>query len=611
MPPILRATLLCSVAFATANAPAKAAATKPNVVLVITDDQGYGDLHCHGNPYVRTPNLDHLHAISIRFTNFHVSPTCTPTRAALLTGRYPNATGAWHTIMGRSLLAPEEVTLAECFLASGYRTAIFGKWHLGDNYPLRPQDQGFEVTLVHGGGGIWQTPDFFGNDYFDDTYLLNGRPQKFRGFCTDVWFSQAIEFMAACQRRGEPFFCYIATNAPHSPYWAPEQYLALYRDIKGLRDPGFYAMITNIDDNMGKLMDFLETSGLEQNTILIFTTDNGTAAGHSVFNAGMRGAKGSPYEGGHRVPFFIRWPKGGLVGPRDIDILAAHIDILPTLIELCELRRPAGPPLHGQSLRPLLYERSPRWPERVIVVDSQRLDELVKWRQAAVMTQRWRLVNPSPDGDPSRLELYDITQDPGQQHNVIARYPQVVSHLMAEYERWWQSVSVRAEQYVRIVIGCDAENPVKLTCHDWHGDGAAECWNQAAIPRGPAVNGFWAVRIAQSGWYRFELRRWPKELDLPLSAPYHDPEPNRESTPGRAIPIRRARLKIAAFDRAITVGPLDRAAVFDVYLSEGPHSLQTWFYAADGSERGAYYVYVERLSTESATTVGTHSKGPH
>jgi len=570
------------------------AASKPNVLLIITDDQGYGDLACHGNPVIKTPNLDKLYEVSIRFTNFHVSPTCAPTRAALMTGRYANATGAWHTIMGRSWMAPEEVTLAECFRASGYRTGIFGKWHLGDNFPLRPQDQGFDEVLVHGGGGVHQTPDFFGNDYFDDTYFHNGKPEKFRGFCTDVWFENAIRFMAEAHQRGQPFFCYLATNAPHGPYWAPARYEDMYRGIPGLRDPGFYGMITNIDDNLGRLMDFLRQSGLEDNTILIFTTDNGTAAGENVFNAGMRGKKGSPYEGGHRVPLFIRWPAGGLVGPRDIDTLTAHIDILPTLVDLCQLSKPSGPPLHGRSLRPLLYEKNPNWPDRAIVVDSQRLDDLVKWRQAAVMTQRWRLVNPSPDGDPSQLELYDIQSDPGQKHNVAAQHPEVVARLKAEYEKWWGMVSDRAGSFVRIVIGSDQENPARLTCHDWHGEGAEQCWNQTQILRAPAVNGYWTVYVARSGYYRIELRRWPKELDLPVNAPYTDPEPNREKTPGRAIHAVKARLKIGAVDRTVQVGPEDKAAVFDVYLSEGPYALETWFYDADGTERGAYFVYVER-----------------
>ena len=292
----------------------------------MTDDQGYGDLACHGNPVIKTPNLDALHARSVRFTNFHVSPTCAPTRSALMTGRYTNATGAWHTIMGRSLLHPDEVTIADCFRASGYRTGIFGKWHLGDNYPCRPQDNGFDEVLVNGGGGVWQTPDYFGNDYTDDWCFHNGKPEPYKGFCTDVWFENALKFMDGSSRQGKPFFCYIATNAPHGPMWAPDRYTAAYEGVKNLKEPGFYGMIANIDDNAAKLVKFLRDRKLEQNTIFIYLTDNGTSSGAEVFNAGMRGQKGSPYEGGHRVPLFVSWPGGGLGSPRDIDKIGrAHV----------------------------------------------------------------------------------------------------------------------------------------------------------------------------------------------------------------------------------------------------------------------------------------------
>jgi arylsulfatase A-like enzyme len=566
----------------------------PNIVIVITDDQGYGDLACHGNPVLRTPHLDALHARSIRFTNFHVSPTCAPTRAALMTGRYTNSTGAWHTIMGRSLLHPEEVTMADCFRAAGYRTGIFGKWHLGDNYPCRPQDNGFDEVLVHGGGGIWQTPDFFGNDYQDDTYFHNGKPQAYKGYCTDVFFDNAMEFMRGASAQGKPFFAYIPTNAPHGPMWAPEGSEKVYENVKGLREPGFYGMIANIDANVGRLVAFLRERKLENDTILIYMTDNGTSSGAQVFNAGMRGNKGSAYEGGHRVPFFLHWPAGGYASSRDIDTLTAHIDVLPTLLDLCAIERPAGPPIHGRSLRPLLDRKAAPWPDRAIVVDSQRLDQLVKWRQAAVMTERWRLVNMSPDGDPSRLELFDIAADPGQKNNIAARHPDVVAKLKSEYEAWWKLTSGRAGEYVRIVLG-GPEKRVRLTCHDWHGEGSERTWNQRGIRTAPAANGFWAVDVARAGTYRIELRRWPEELDLPINAPYKDPQPNRETAPGKAIQAVKARLRIGPADESKPVSGTDKAAVFSVRLPKGPAKLETWFYDASGEERGAYFCYVESV----------------
>ena len=561
--------------------------TPPNVVLIITDDQGYGDLACHGNPVIKTPTLDKLHDQSIRLTNFHVSPTCAPTRSALMTGRYTDSTGCWHTIMGRSLMNPEEVTIAQCFQASGYRTGMFGKWHLGDNYPFRPQDRGFEVAIMNGGGGVHQTPDYFGNDYFDDTYFHNGKPEKFQGFCTDIWFETAMKFIADTKQRGKPFFCYIPTNAPHGPMWAPEKYSAMYRGVKNLREPGFYGMITNIDDNVAKMLKFLKDNGLEENTILIFMTDNGSSSGWQVFNAGMKGHKGSAYDGGHRVPFFIRWPGGGLTGPRDIDTLTAHIDVLPTLVELCGLTKPDGPPVYGKSLKPLLYSEDAKWPERVIVTDSQRLENLVKWRQTAVMTQRWRLVNPSGDGELSKLELYDIHKDPGQNDDVARQYPYVFDKLEAEYDKWWKIGSARADEYSRIVLGNDADNPARLTCHDWHGAGANKTWNQTGIRKAPAANGWWAVKIERAGNYRIELRRWAKDVDLPINAPYHDATPNRDKAPGRAIHALKARLKIGGVDQTIQVKPEDKGAAFTVKLPDGPAKLETWFYDKDGAERGA------------------------
>jgi arylsulfatase A-like enzyme len=300
------------VAKGSSGAHSRASERPPNVVLVLTDDQGYGDLACLGNPILRTRNLDALYGQSVRLTDFHVSPTCSPTRAALMTGRYNNRTGVWHTVMGRSLLRRDEVTMADLFAAAGYRTGIFGKWHLGDNYPFRPQDRGFQEVLCHGGGGIGQTPDFWGNDYFDDTYWHNGVLEKSTGYCTDVWFDAALRFIESNRHR--PFFAYVATNAPHSPYRVAEKYSRLYAG-QTVPNAGFYGMITNIDENVGRLMRTLQRLGLEENTILIFMTDNGTAAGMQGgkgFNAGMRGTKGSEYDGGHRVPCFLHWPAGDL-----------------------------------------------------------------------------------------------------------------------------------------------------------------------------------------------------------------------------------------------------------------------------------------------------------
>jgi len=543
---------------------AAAQSKQPNVILVMTDDQGYGDLGCHGNDVIVTPNLDELHAQSIRLIDFHVDPTCSPTRSALMTGHYSSRTGVWHTIMGRSLLGRDQVTMADVFSASGYRTAIFGKWHLGDNYPYRPQDRGFKEVLIHGGGGVGQGPDYWGNDYFDDTYFHNGRSKKFEGYCTDIWFDGAMKFIDANKHR--PFFCYIPTNAPHGPYNVAD---------KGVdsRQANFYGMITNIDENMGRLMHRLKQLGLEDNTILIFMTDNGTSGGYS---GGMRGKKGSEYEGGHRVPCFIRWPDGGLTGGSDIDRLTAHIDLLPTLIEMCGLKEPRGVKFDGDSLVQLLKGQDENWPDRTLITDSQRIEHPEKWRKSAVMTDRWRLVNGK--------ELYDIKADPGQKNDIADRQPQVVEKLRKAYEDWWADVSLRFDEYCEIIIGSDKQNPTRLMSHDWHTQKVP--WNQGAVLSGMQANGFWAVEVARDGRYQFELRRWPKELDAPIN----------ETIPGgKAITATKARLKIADADMTMPVPRDAHAVTFRLQLKAGKTRLQTWFTDNRGNSRGAYYVYAKRL----------------
>ena len=556
-------------------------AKAPNVILVLTDDQGYGDIAAHGNTMIRTPNLDRLYAESVRLTNFHVDPTCSPTRSALMTGRYSTRTGVWHTIMGRSLMDAHEVTIAEMLKAKGYRTAMFGKWHLGDNYPCRPQDQGFDLAFYNGGGGVTQTPDYFGNDYFDDTYFRNGVPEKTEGYCTDVWFREALEFIR--RNKDRPFFVYLPTNAAHGPYLVAEKYSKPYRE-RGVPATmaAFYGMITNIDENMGRLVARLKEWDLERDTILIFMTDNGTAAGVARrrrgapasprgwrgFNAGMRGQKGSEYDGGHRVPCFIRWPGGGIGGGRDVPQLTAHIDILPTIAEWCGADLPADRKLDGKSLAPLLEGRSAGWPQRTLLVHSQRIEYPEKWRKCAVMTDRWRLVNGT--------ELYDMKADPGQRANVADQHPDVVARLRAEYEAWWQSLAPVFDRFVAIGIGSDQENPSRLTCHDWHTENGPVPWNQGHIRKGILANGWWVVDVLRDGRYEITLRRWPKELNQPLEA-------------------TAARVKIGHVDQRQTVTPEATSATFRVHLTRGQQRLQTWLTLPNGKTRGAYFVEIRFL----------------
>ena len=286
---------------------------RPNVVFVITDDQGHGDLSCHGNPILKTPHLDTLYNESVRLTDFHVSPTCAPTRGALMSGHYTNRAGTWHTIMGRSMLLVGEKTFGEVFGNNGYATGMFGKWHLGDNYPFRPEDRGFQEVVRHGGGGVGQTPDNWDNAYFDDTYFHNSKPQKYKGYCTDVYFREAKRFIDESIAADKPFIAYISTNAPHGPFHCPDKYWKPYEKLVSKPSEAvFFGMIANIDENVGQMRKWLKEKGLADNTIFIFMTDNGTASGNMIFNSGMRGKKSSEYDGGHRVPFFLHWPAAGL-----------------------------------------------------------------------------------------------------------------------------------------------------------------------------------------------------------------------------------------------------------------------------------------------------------
>ena len=567
---------------------------------------------------MRTPALDAFYADAVRLRDFHVGPTCAPTRAGLLTGHYANSTGVWHTIGGRSLLREGEVTLADALRGAGYRTALFGKWHLGDNAPYRPQDRGFEECLTHGGGGIGQTPDAWGNDYFDDTYFANGRPRRCTGYCTDVWFAEARAFLQRMAATHEPFFCYLAPNAPHSPFNVPPAYAAPYRGQAQIseRRANFFGMIANLDENFARLRATLRELALEEDTILIFMTDNGTAAGarftadgflRDGYNAGLRGGKGSPYDGGHRVPFFLRYPRGALGGGRDIDTLCANIDVMPTLLELCGVPAPPGVRWHGRSLVPLLQEGAAPWPERTIVTDSQRLTEPVKWRQSAVMTERWRLI----DGN----QLYDIQADREQRHDLAAQHPAAVARLRADYEEWWAIVSLQAARTVPIALGSGSTT---LSAHDWRNE-ASDCpWHQGQIRAGQRSEGYWEVRVTRAGRYRFALRRWPEDAghalqegidgdDIAWQKDWIAPEWWGWYRGGAALPISAAELEIWAEGseragrhpprlrgsrrrQAIPVGA--REALFELRLPRGDYRLCARF-LGEGLRLGAYYVRVK------------------
>ena len=440
---------------------------RPNIVLIMTDDQGWAQLGSHGDPILQTPRLDELAEQSLEMMRFYVSPVCAPTRAALMTGRYNYRTGVVDTYLGRAMMDPAEVTIAEMLSDSGYRTGIFGKWHLGDNYPQRAVDQGFQESVVHKGGGIGQPSDPPGSDYFDPILFHNGEQQQYSGYCTDVYFDQAIRWIG--DGGGEPFFAYIPTNAPHSPYLVPDSYREPYA-AQGLsdKDARIYGMITNIDDNVGRLMDHLESQGLSGNTLFIFLTDNGPTT--RLYHAGLRQQKGSVYENGIRVPFLARWPDR--LAPRKIEPLGAHIDVTPTLLAAAGARVPAEVQYDGINLLPLWEGDVQSLPERTYFVQAHRGNEPQPYRAFAAVEQRYKLVQPYSFGQPAppdaALELYDLMEDPGEEHDLSADRPAVVERLRAGYDEWLEDVSAsRGFHAVRFAIGSDEQPLVTLTRQDW------------------------------------------------------------------------------------------------------------------------------------------------
>ncbi|MEL6674637.1 MAG: arylsulfatase [Bacteroidota bacterium] len=488
--------------------------SQPNVVLIITDDQGYGDLGYHGNPLIQTPVLDALAAESIRFTQFYVSPVCAPTRSSLMTGRYSLRTGVRDTYNGGAIMSPAEITLAEMLKAAGYRTGMFGKWHLGDSHPSRPIDQGFEVSLMHNSGGMGQVGDvttWFEGDrsYFDPVLWKNGKKKAYQGYCSDIFTDEALTFIE--KNKDQPFFCYLSFNAPHTPLQLPEKYEAMYADIAPEKALGegypvemsernksdarkVYGMVSNIDDNVGRVLKQLEDLNLTRETIFIFLTDNGPQ--QARFNGGMHGRKGSVYEGGIRVPFFFRYP-ALFSGQRDISTAAAHYDLFPTLAELCGGRLPRDRVIDGKSLVPLLSGQNVSWEERSMFhYWTRKYPE--RYRNMALRKGDFKLVAQTnydaPLGD---FELYNLDIDPFEQQNLIKEQAEIGVALKIEMDQLHQALirSPNLLQAPYISVGHPAENPVILNRND--AGGARGIWSQEE------VFGTWRVKVAPG---RYSLR---------------------------------------------------------------------------------------------------------
>lgn len=425
--------------------------SRPNIIFVMTDDQGMGDLSCMGNVIVKTPEIDRFYKKAIRFTDFQVSPTCAPTRAAIMSGRAPFHVGVTHTILQRERMALDVFTLPQALKSAGYNTGLFGKWHLGDEEEYLPQNRGFDEVLMHGAGGIGQLglgdfPTNNKNTYFDSVLLHNDTVVKSKGFCTDVFFNASLAWIKKQNESKVPYFAYISTNAPHGPYFAPEKYRKRFLDAGyDKKTSTRYGMIENIDENFGLLMSKLREWNALENTLVIFMTDNGMSmplisinrTKQPPYNAGLKNKKNSPDEGGTRVPSFWFW-EGKLEGGLDISELTAHLDLYKTFSEMTGAKLPKKmQPLEGRSLLPLLEGSNAEWADRKLFIHCGRWKpggrEDFKYKKCAVRTSRWRLVD--------NKQLYDISKDRGQTKDVAAEYPEVVQALSRSFDQWWEDAA--------------------------------------------------------------------------------------------------------------------------------------------------------------------------
>ncbi len=437
---------------------------RPNVVLFLVDDQGWGDLGCHGNPYLKTPHIDAFAREAVRLTRFHVSPVCSPTRASLMTGRYNYRTGVTDVFGPSCDMDRAEVTVAEALRGAGYATGIFGKWHLGNDDEHAPGARGFDESLVFRGGAMPSKA------YFDPELLHNNKPRSCRGFCMDIFTDAAIDFMK--RHRGRPFFLYLPANLIHTPLVAPDENIEAYTsaglDSKTTRICG---MVDSVDKSFNRLLKAVEDLGIAGNTLVIYTSDNGPCAGSVTpdrFMAGLHGLKGTVYENGIRVPCFMRWPTG-FKSPAQVDRLAAHVDVMPTLLDACGVSAPAGVKFDGLSLLPLLRDPSASWPDRTLFFQWNALEIPQRGRAFAAVTERWKLVQPVGIDNPKqkhicarytelckvqgrgdrsiegavRYELYDLAADPGETLDLADKHPEVVERMKKQYETWFDDVCAR------------------------------------------------------------------------------------------------------------------------------------------------------------------------
>ena len=558
------------------------ASEQPNVIIVFTDDQGYGDLSCHGNPILETPHFDKLHSESVRFDNFHVAPVCTPSRGELMTGLYAMQNKAGMVPAGRNLMRRDIVTMPEVFAANGYATGLFGKWHLGDTYPHRPIDRGFQRVVWHKGWGLASEIEY-DNDYYYTRYLDEMEVKYSDRFCANLWFDEAMKWMDQQIEAKQPFFSYIALNTPHSPFHALEKD---YNKYKGqVEDPNvahFFGLISNADENFSRLDRWLEKRAIKDDTIIVFMNDNGSSRGDKIYNAGMRGKKGSGYEGGHRAICFIRWPNGGFGNPRTVDNLSHITDILPTFADLLEFDVPGtAEPFDGISLKPVLRNLDTFDNDRKVIVQFGGRVRPEKYYRSCVIWKQWRLNGEN--------ELYDIESDPGQTRNVASRHPEIVRELQRHYDAYWCSIEDSIDVVEPIIVGSSVEPYTDLTSNNWV---EVDFDNRGKVAGAKSQGGVWQIEAERSGEYLVQLSRWPFYMNRSLSS--QGPSETiggMPIDPGKALSIVSGSLSLNGRE-PIVAEPNDSNTLIEmrIRLSKGRHTLQGCFHDAAGSKlAGAFY----------------------
>ena len=557
-PPSSQVSLLATfVLLATA---ALVTAGRPNIVYLLSDNQSYYEMSCHGHAQIVTPHIDRFAKESVEFTHFYAPPYCSPSRAVILTGRYAMRSGVFTTIGGRSILHRDETTLADILKKNGYRTGIFGKWHLGFSYPYRPQDRGFEEVFVHGGGGVGQLEDYFGNTHYDTTFLHNGKVTPSVGFSTDTLFERAMNWIEEHRPStdstgsGQPFFCFVPTPVTHSPHYGPKDLVAKLKADGVTGDLGLFAQVQNLDTNIGRMLAKLEELDLAKNTIVIYASDQGMSDRGSPHGGNRLGI---PYDPAQHVPFFIRVPGAK---PHVTKRLAGMVDFFPTILDFCGIERPGN--IDGISLKPLILQEDGYPDDRTLIIQCPRGRTAEKWKNSSVKTDRWRLV----DGE----KLYDIVADPRQKQDVAADHPAVVRKLRAKYEEYWSTMPNQAATWSRHLLGAKEAPEVVLNGMDWYK--GSRPWASSHFKK--PGNGAWPVTIRRDGRYRFECRHYPREA-------------------GKAMGRTRARIQVGEVTKEIEITEDAQFARIEVDLKAGEHELQTFLSGGQDEQIiGALFVYV-------------------